>query len=104
MSSKEPASSRSCFRSKCLTSDPIARESRRRSEVEQPRMSRRSDACNLYTNEAEQQAKREDERQNPYASKKVSKVEQPRRSRRSDACNLYTCKAMKPKSNDEKRR
>ncbi|KAL0906657.1 hypothetical protein M5K25_025170 [Dendrobium thyrsiflorum] len=32
-----------------VTSDPTGRESRRRSEVEQPQRSRRSDACNLYT-------------------------------------------------------
>ncbi|KAL0914061.1 hypothetical protein M5K25_017564 [Dendrobium thyrsiflorum] len=32
-----------------VTSDPTGRESPRRSEVEQPRRSRRSDACNLYT-------------------------------------------------------
>ncbi|KAL0921227.1 hypothetical protein M5K25_008282 [Dendrobium thyrsiflorum] len=35
-----------------VTSDPTGTESRRRSEVQQPRRSRRSDACNLYTCEA----------------------------------------------------
>ncbi|KAI0528761.1 hypothetical protein KFK09_001303 [Dendrobium nobile] len=32
-----------------VTYDPTGRESRRRSKVEQPRRSQRSDACNLYT-------------------------------------------------------